>query len=356
MSDALCDRDLESSDAKIREGLNVTSGRASVRKQFLMGLAIGAMALGVQTSNALSVERIWRIAMLDGISRDLNTANLAAFFEEMKARGYRENQNLIVTYRSTDGRPERLPQLTEDLIKSKPDLFVVRGSPEVLAIKNANATLPVVMSAVVDPVGIGVAASLARPGGNITGLSSVSTELVGKRLAMLKAVIPRVSRVAVLGDLRNPAVLVQLNDAITAAKKLAIEIQPYSVTSAAEIVKSFDLLRKAKADAILLSVDGNMRSNRQIIIALAATHKLPAMYAATEFVDSGGLISYSPDYADLYRRAAIFVDKLLKGAKPSDLPIEQPMVFELAVNLRTAKMLGVVIPPEVSVQITKTVD
>jgi putative ABC transport system substrate-binding protein len=312
------------------------------RREFitLLGGAAAAWPLAARAQQ----QKVWRIGMLDTASRELNSANLAVFYKELRDFGYVEGQNLIIEYRSADGRNERLPDLVSELLRLNVDLIVVRGTPEVLAIKNATSTIPVVMSAVVDPVGLGVAASLRRPGGNITGMSSIVTELEAKRVELLKELVPGMKRMALLGDFRNSAVAMQWDEVQIAARSLGIEAQRFDVRSTADVNRAFEVAIREHVDAIRVGVDGVTRPNRRLIIDLAAMHKLPTIYAAREFADDGGLIAYAANYAHLYLRAASFVDKIFKGANPADIPVEQPTKFDLIVNLKTAKALGLTVP------------
>ena len=312
------------------------------RREFIT--LIGGAATWPLTARAQQPERMRRIGILDTANRELNSANLAVFYKELQNFGYVEGKNLIIEYRSADGRNERLPDLVSELLRLNVDLIVVRGTPEVLAIKNATSTIPVVMSAVVDPVGLGVAASLNRPGGNITGMSSIVTELEAKRVELLKELVPGMKRMALLGDFRNSAVTMQWEEVQMAARSLGIEAQRFDVRSAADVNRAFEVAIKEHVDAIRVGVDGVTRPNRQLIIDLAAMHKLPAIYAAREFADEGGLIAYAANYAHLYLWAANFVDKIFKGANPADIPVEQPTKFDLVINRKTAKAIGLTVP------------
>jgi putative ABC transport system substrate-binding protein len=312
------------------------------RREFIT--LLGGAAVAWPIAARAQQQKVWRIGMLDTASRELNSANLAVFYKELRDFGYVEGQNLIIEYRSADGRNERLPDLVSELLRLNVDLIVVRGTPEVLAIKNATSTIPVVMSAVVDPVGLGVAASLRRPGGNITGMSSIVTELEAKRVELLKELVPGMKRMALLGDFRNSAVAMQWDEVQIAARSLGIEAQRFDVRSAADVNRAFEVAIREHVDAIRVGVDGVTRPNRRLIIDLAAMHKLPTIYAAREFADDGGLIAYAANYAHLYLRAASFVDKIFKGANPADIPVEQPTKFDLIVNLKTAKALGLTVP------------
>jgi ABC-type uncharacterized transport system substrate-binding protein len=313
------------------------------RREFIT-LFGGAAAVLPLAARAQQVGKIWRIGILETASRELNSANMGVFLEKLREYGYVEGKNLIVDYRSAGGRNERLPELVSQLIGLNPDVLVLRGTPEALAVKNATSTIPVVMSAVIDPVAIGVAASLSRPGGNFTGMTSVVTELEAKRLGILKEVVPGMRRMAVLGDHTNPAVQMEWEEVQIAARSLMIEAIRFDVRRAADVSRAFDVAVSEKLDALQVGVDGTTRPNRQLIIDLAAIHKLPVIYSAKEFVDEGGLIAYAVSYADLYKRAASLVEKILKGAKPSELPIERPTKFELVLNLKAARALGLTFP------------
>jgi putative ABC transport system substrate-binding protein len=314
------------------------------RREFmgLIGSAASAAVwpLGAQAQQTGNVRRI---GILDTTTRELNK-DIAALFKGLRAFGYVEGQNLIVEYRSADGRNERLPELVSELLRLNLDLIVVRGTPEIIAIKNADSKIPIVMSAVVDPVGLGLAASLNHPGGNITGMSSMVTELEAKPLEILKEIVPAMKRMALLGDFRNSAVAMQWDEVQTAARSLALQVQRFDVRNSEDISRAFEATVGDHVDAIRIGVDGTTRPNRRLIIELASKYKLPAIYAAREFAIDGGLIAFAADYADLYLRTATIVDKVLKGANPADIPVEQPTKFDLVVNLKTAKFLGLTVP------------
>ncbi|SFK25764.1 ABC transporter substrate-binding protein [Bradyrhizobium sp. Gha] len=318
-----------------------------MRRRDFMTLVGGAATAWPLAARAQQVGKVWRVGMLDTASRELNSANMGVFLEKLREYGYVEGKNLTIDYRSAGGRNERLPELVAQLIGLNPDVVVLRGTPEALAVKQATSTIPVVMSAVVDPVGIGVAASLPHPGGNFTGMSSVVYELEAKRLGILKEVVPGMKRMAVLGDHSNPAFEMEWQQGQIAARSLMIDAILFDVRSAADVSHAFDVAVSEKLDALLVKVDGTTRPNRQLIIDLAAIHKLPAIYSAREFVNAGGLFAYAVSYVDLYRRAASLVEKVFRGAKPSELPIEAPTKFELVLNLNTARALGLTFPPGV---------
>ena len=312
------------------------------RREFIALIGCGA-AMWPLVAQAQQAGKVRHIGILDTTTRELNK-DIGALFKGLQAFGYIEGQNLIVEYRSADGRNERLPDLVSELLRLNLDLIVVRGTPETIAIKNANSKIPVVMSAVVDPVGLGIVASLNHPGGNITGMSSTVTMLDAKRLEILKEIVPGLKRVAFSGDFRNPSVAMQWDEVQTAARSLALEVERFDVRSSEDIGRAFETALVDHVEAIRIGLDGTTRNNRKLIIELASKYKLPAIYSAREFAIEGGLIAFAADYADLYLRAAAVVDKILKGANPAEIPVEQPTKFDLVVNLRTAKSLGLTIP------------
>ena len=233
------------------------------------------------------------------------------------------------------------------MVGLKPDLVAIRGTQETLAMKEATSTIPVVMCGVADPVRRGLAASLSHPGGNITGLNSVTTEIETKRVALLREVVPGMKRMAMMGDFRNPAVQNQWKEVQIAAQTLAIDTIHFDVRNPTDLNNAFEQATTQNMEAVRVGVDATTRTNRKIIIELAEKYRMHVIYAAREFADDGGLISYAPDYANIYSRCAAFVDKILKGAAPAELPIELPIKFELILNLRTAKTLGLTITPTV---------
>jgi putative ABC transport system substrate-binding protein len=316
---------------------------AQLKRREFVALLGGATAWPV-AARAQRLGKVWQVGMLDTATRELNKTNMDALLGRFGELGYVEGQNLIIHYRSSDGRNDRLPELVAELIRLNLDVIVVRGTPEVLAVKNATSTIPVVMSAVVDPVGLGVAASFSRPGGNITGMSSLASELGPKRIGLLRELVPGIKRLALLGDFRNAAVGVAWEEVRMAARSLDIEAMKFDVRRAADVSRAFDVASSENIQAVTVTIDATTRSNRQLIIDMAAMNRLPVMYFGREFVDDGGLIAYATNYADLYRRAASFADKIFSGVNPGELPIEQPTKFELIINRKTAKNLGLDIP------------
>jgi putative ABC transport system substrate-binding protein len=317
-----------------------------MRRREFIGLIAGAAALPL-AARAQRAEKVWRIGMLDTTPRELNRVNMNALLGRLRELGYVEGQNLTIDYRASDGDNEHIRDFVSELIGSKVDLMIVRGTQEAQAIKEATSTLPVVMCGVADPVGAGVALSLARPGLNFTGLSSFITEVETKRIALLKEIVPGMKKVALVGDFRNRATQNQWNEVKIAAETLAINAVPFDVRSATDLKDAFERAIIENVEAFRVAVDATTRPHRKLIIELAETHKIPVIYVAREFVDSGGLVSYAPDYATIYSRGATYVDKIFKGALPAELPIELPTKFELVLNLGTAKALGLSITPMV---------
>jgi len=269
---------------------------------------------------------------------------LEAFRQGLRELGYVEGQNIAIEYRWAEGKYDRLPGLAAELVSLKVDIIVATALPAIQAAKQATGTIPIVMTSSLDPVATGFAANLARPGGNITGLSAMAPELVGKQLELLKELVPKVSRVALLGNPANPGTAPMVRRAQDAARELGIRLQPLEARSPSEIDNAFAAMTRERAGALLVLLDVMFADHRARIADLAAKHRLPAVYGLQDFAEVGGLIVYGSSFVDRFRRAAIFVDKILKGAKPAALPIEQPTRFALTINLRAAKALGLTIP------------
>jgi putative ABC transport system substrate-binding protein len=316
------------------------------RRTFVATLAGGLLTAPV-AAEAQQSARVPRIGYLTG--------NLAtglylreAFLQGLRDLGYVEGRNVAIEYREAEGKYERFPVLTGDLVALKVDVIVVTNTPAALAAKQANRTIPIVLAWAADPVGSGLVTSLARPGGNVTGLSILVTELVGKRLELLKQVVPGASRIAALwhpGDYGEGVEKKMLREADVAARALGMRLQVVEARGPEDFDRAFSDMTRARADAVTVQSTNIFFIERRRLVDLAAKNRLPAIYVAREFVDAGGLMSYAPNVADLFRRAATYVDKILKGAKPGDLPVEQPTKFELVINLKTAKGLGLTIPP-----------
>jgi putative ABC transport system substrate-binding protein len=312
------------------------------RRTFIGSVMAGFLALPI-AAKAQAQGKVWRIGMLETTSTTLNAANLAAFRQALRELGYVEGGNLIIEYRSADGRGERFADLAAELVDMKVDLIVTRGSLATLAAKNATRTIPVVMAAVGEPLLF--VASFARPGGNITGLSSVTVDLETKRFGLIRELLPGSTRIAVLYNLSNPANPSQWKEIETAARSAGVQPQLLDVRNPAGLESAFAAASRQHADGLIVGQDGLFQANRKLVAELAAKHRLPAIYRSMESIEAGGLMAYGPSYVDLSRRAATYVDKILKGAKPGDLPIEQPTKFELIINLKTARALGITIPP-----------
>ncbi len=289
--------------------------------------------------------RVYRIGMLETRSTVLNAANIDAFRRGLRELGYKEGQNLEIVYRSSDGHAERFPGLASELVSLKVDLILTRGTPAALAAKNASRSIPVVMAASADPVGTGLVASLGHPGGNVTGLSSELTEVYAKRVELLKELLPKLARVAAIFNMGNPVIPPQWNVVEASARSLGIKPQLLDVRRPEDLRGAFDAAAKQHAEALVVGLDGVTQANLRPIAELAVKQGLPSIYAAKDYVDAGGLITYGASDYHMYHRVASFVDRIFKGAKPADLPVEQPTKFELVINLKTAKALGLTIPP-----------
>jgi ABC-type uncharacterized transport system substrate-binding protein len=289
--------------------------------------------------------RVYRVGILETVSADRNRDNLDALLRGLRERGYVEGQNLRIEYRSADGRADRFLDLATELVHLPVDLIVTRGTPAAKAAKAATAMIPIVMAAIAEPLAVGVVASLAHPGGNVTGLSAFATELAGKRVELLKEARPSIVRVGFLQNMGNPASPPQWEAVQTAAKALGLSAEPFDVRNTNDIGNAFARIANDRFDALSVGIDALTQANAKMIVELAAAHKLLTAYPARQFVDVGGLLSYGPSYPDLYYRAAGLIDKIFKGAKPGDLPVEQPTKLELVINLKTAKALGLEIPP-----------
>lgn len=297
---------------------------------------------------AQATVRVWRIGMLESIPAAENAANLDAFRRGLAAAGYVEGRNLAIDYRSSDGRAERFPSLADDLVRRRVDLIVARGTPATRAAREATSKVPIVMATMGDPGTI--VASLAQPGGNVTGVTTFSTELTARRLALLKELAPSTSHVALLHNLGNPAAAVEWDETQAAARALGIRADLLDVRSDADFARAFDAVTRERADALVVGFDGLTQMHRRAIVDFAARARLPAAYPAREFVAAGGLLAYSVNYPDLYFRFASYVDRILRGAKPGDLPVERPTRFELTINVRTAAALGLDVPQSLRLQ------
>jgi ABC-type uncharacterized transport system substrate-binding protein len=298
--------------------------------------------------NAAQSDKLYRIGMLERTSTTINVANIEAFRQGMRELGHVEGESFAIEYRSADGHDDRFPELANELVRSKVDAIVTRGTPAALAAKNATNTIPVIITGIGDPVGQGVVASLARPGANVTGLSAAVTDIYPKRVQLLMEMVPKATRIGVLLNMSNPALPPQWREVEKASRSRGLETQLLDVRKAADLEPAFDLAVRQRVDALVVGIDTLTQANQRLIVELAAKRRLPAMYASTEF--AGGLISYGVDYPEMYRRAATYTHKVLRGAKPADLPVEEPTKFQLVINVKTARALGLTIPPALLLQ------
>ena len=307
-------------------------------------LAVGAIA------DAQQPKKVPRIGYLSNTGPAGESNRSEAIRSALRERGYIEGQNIVTEYRYSEGKLDRYPELLAELVRLKVDIIVVAGgAPSIRAAMNATKTIPIVMmGSGLDPVEAGLVESLARPGGNVTGLTLLARELGGKRLELLKEAVPKLARVAVLYDPANPGSVIEVKEALpVAARALRLTIQPWEVRAADDFEKVFAAMGKQRPDGLYVLAGGLMTANQKRIVGFALKNRLPSVYANREAVDAGGLMYYGADQADSYRRVAYYVDRILKGAKPADLPVEQPTKFELVINLKTAKQIGLTIPPEV---------
>ncbi len=298
-------------------------------------------------AEAQQPKKVPRIGFLSGVSPTTSPARYEAFRQGLGELGYVEGKNIVIEYRWAEGKAEGLPDLATELVRLKVDVIVTASPTPTRAAKEATSTIPIVMAWDNDPVGNRFVTSLARPGGNVTGLSTLAPEISGKQLELLKEVVPKLSRVAVFADSTQPGTPQMLKEIELAAMALAVQLQYLEVRGPKDIETVFQEARKWRADAVLVGASRVLFSYRTQVVDLVVKSRLPAIYDSPEFIEAGGLMTYSVSRTDLYRRAATYVDKILKGAKPADLPVEQPTTFELIINLKTARALGLTIPPSV---------
>jgi putative ABC transport system substrate-binding protein len=314
----------------------------------VLSLALSAMLLALSFSaEAQQPARILRIGILLPPSASFFSARVEAFRQRLRELGYVEGKNIFIEYRYAEGRLERLPGLAAELVRLKVDVIVTVGAPAILAAKKASATVPIVFATATDPVGSGLVSSLARPGGNITGLSNMAPDLDGKRLELLKEAFPKVVRVAFLWEPGNTSGNLPLTDMEAAAKALGLKLLSLGVRGVDDFEGAFARAKRDGAQALITTTGALINNQPRQLLDLAVKNRLPAMYPYREFVEAGGLMSYAPNSTDLWRRAADFVDKILKGTKPADIPVEQPMKFEFVINLKAANQIGVTIPSNV---------
>jgi putative ABC transport system substrate-binding protein len=327
----------------------VTENRraATMSGKILIWLLATVLLTTASLAAAQQPTKVPRIGYLGGTSPSANAARIEAFRQGLRELGYVEGRNMIIEWRHAEAKLDRLPALAAELVRLKVDILVTGGPPATRAAKEATVTIPVVMAFDDDPIGNGFVASLARPGGNITGLSSLAPELSGKQLELLKEILPKLSRVAVLGSSTRPGTAQTLKETELAAGVFGVKVLYLDLISPKDIETGFREAREGRADAMLILSSPIFSSQRTQLVDLAAKSRIPATYSTTEFVEDGGLMSYGVNTSGLYRRAGAYVDKILKGTKPADLPVEQPKKFEFIINLKAAKQIGLTIPPNV---------
>jgi putative ABC transport system substrate-binding protein len=321
-------------------------------------IALGTSSLAVPFGSLAEQGKVWRVGFLALRSPTASNpiVSYGAFLQGMRELGYVEGKNLIIEWRLAEGKVERLPALAAELVQLKVDVLVAAGVQPTSAAQKATTTIPIVMANSIDPVGSGFVASLARPGGNITGLSNLIGDLSAKHFEMLRSIAPKLSRVAILVNPTNSGHTTILKTVQTAAQKTNVKILPVEARNPQEIESALLAITRQNAEAVIVANDLFLNQQRHQIAALAAKNRLPSVSAVREFVEAGGLMSYGPNFVENYRRAATYVDKIIKGAKPGDLPVEQPTKFELVINRKTAKALGLTIPQSLLISADKVIE
>jgi putative tryptophan/tyrosine transport system substrate-binding protein len=315
------------------------------RRQFITLLGGAAAVAWPRAVTAQQTGKMSRIGYLGSSSPSLEPHYVEAFRQKLRDLGHVEGENIVIEYRWAEGQDDRLPNLATELVRLEPDIIVTTGTPGALAAMQATKTIPIIMASAGDPVGAGLVASLVRPGGNITGFTILGPELEGKRLELLKQAVPELSRVAVLWNPSNPAIVSYFGTIENAGRALRISLDAVAeVRRADELDNAFFAIASARPHALVVLADRFLLAHRKRIVEFAAANRLPGMYPYREYVDAGGLMSYAPSNIELFRGAASYVDKILKGAKPGDLPVQEPTKFELIVNLKTAKAIGIDVP------------
>lgn len=317
-------------------------------RKTIFGLTLSTMMVALcLTAEAQQPGKVHRIGVLISASPSIASRRIQAFQQSLRELGYVEGKNIAFEYRYGEGRPDTLPERVSELVHLQVDLLVTDTSNATQVAKNATKTIPVVFTTANDPVGDGQVASLAKPGGNLTGFSILALDLNGKRLELLKEAFPQITRVAFLPITGEAIGENRFKEAEIAAQGLRLRLQRLRVKGADDLESAFDAAKRSGAEAVLAHPSTFVGTNRARIIELAAKHRLPVIFGGAEAAEAGGLMSYGPDIVDNYRRAAAYVDKILKGTKPADLPVQQPMKFEFVINLKTAKQIGLTIPPNV---------
>ena len=314
------------------------------RRKFITLLGSAAAAWPLAANAQQSVAKLPTIGFLGAATPSAWSQRVAAFVQRLRELGWTEGRTVVVEYRWAEGRSERFLEIAAEFAQLKVDVIVAAGTPAILAARQATSVVPIVFVGAGDPVGTGLVASLPRPGGNVTGLSAQTTDTVGKRLELLRELMPGIRRLAIMGNVDNPVSVLEMREIGAACAALGLEADALEIRRTADIVPAFEALKRG-AEALYVQADPLVIANQIRINTLALGMRLPTMHGLREYVEAGGLMSYGPNFPDLFRRAADFVDKILRGAKPSDIPVEQPTKFELVINLITAKALGLEIPP-----------
>jgi putative tryptophan/tyrosine transport system substrate-binding protein len=330
-------------------------GAKTMSRRIFVRLLAALLLATAASAGAQQPGKIPRIGYLIATSPSVIAARIEAFRQGLSELGYVEEKNIVIDYRHAEGKLDRLPALAAELVRLKVDVIVTAGPTDTKTAKEATRTIPIVMTWDYDPVGSGFVTSLARPGGNITGLSMLAPELSGKQLELLKETVPKVSRVAVLSPSTQPGYAEVLREMDLAAGSLKMKLQYLNVLSLKDIESAFEAAGKGHAGAVLVLQSPVTGSHRKQLADLAIKSRLPTIYPRSDFVEDGGLMSYGTSFVDLSRRAATYVDKILKGAKPADLPVEQPTKFEFVINLKAAKQIGLTIPPNVLARADKVI-
>ena len=315
-----------------------------------LGILLGSLAAQAQQTG-----NVYRIGFLGNSTAALEANLVGPFREGLRDLGYVEGRNVLIEYRWAEGKYDRFPALIGELLALKVAVIVTAGTPATLAVKKATTSVPLVMTAVGDPVGTGIVPSLSHPGGNITGLTAISTEMDAKRLELLREVVPSVSYIALLWNAASPLQVLAEKQVQAAAQVLRMRVLSLGVKTEEEIKSALAVMARERPDALLVLADRLLLHHRVLIMDFATRHRLPGVHAYRELVEAGGLMSFGPSYADMHKRAAYFVDRILKGAKPGDLPVERPRTFELVINLKVAKALGLTIPQSVLLRGTEII-
>jgi putative ABC transport system substrate-binding protein len=315
-----------------------------IRRREFIALLGSTAATWPSAARAQQPAKLPFIGFMGQTTRSVAGEWTAAFVQRLRELGWIDGHNVAIEYRWGEGRDERFAEIAAEFVRLKVDVIVTSGTSQVLAAKRVTSVIPIVFATAGDPVGTGLVTSLARPGGNVTGLSNQMLDLEGKQLELLREVVPNLRRLAIIGNVDNPANVIVIGEVQAAARMLGLEVVTLEIRRAEDIALAFEALVEGRAQALYVSPDALVITNRARIHTLAMAMRLPTMYGSRDYVEAGGLMSYGPNYPNLFRRAAEYVDKILRGAKPGDIPVEQPTKFELVINLTTAKALGLDVP------------